>query len=222
MFDGSPYRDELRRRIDTVRRMLAAGDPAGNGSGVTDISREVRGLTIVLLFASYENLLRALCRGLLERAKMLRVGNRRLRPGFQQFAVQGLLDSIYDAKDKGVVWEKTGRELLKRAFHGTHCTVDTRRFPSDGSFIKSSQVRLIFDIFELGDPGPVLWEIWDRLDTVVRARNNIAHGTSTPEEVGREYTSAEIRNLVDRWERSWIAAIDHVETKASVRTFFRS
>jgi hypothetical protein len=79
----------------------------------------------------------------------------------------------------------------------------------------------MFDIFELGDPGCILREVWDRLDTIVIERNNIAHGAATPEEVGRAYSSMDTRNLVDIWESRWLELIEHVETSASNRDFYR-
>jgi len=67
--------------------------------------------------------------------------------------------------------------------------------------MKRSQVSLISDIFGLGDPGKILKEIWERLDTIVIQRNYIAHGKMTPEEVGRSYSSSEVKNLVDLWKK---------------------
>lgn len=221
MFDGSPYSIELRRRVTTIRRMLDEADPLVPLPGTTNnISREVRGLVILLLFASYENLLTSLCRGLLEKAATLRVGNRRLRTGFRQFAVHNILMSIANSTEKKI-WKESGRQLLDRAFDSRSCTIDTNVFPADGSFMKRSQVSLFFDIFELGEPGLVLKEIWGRLDAIVVQRNNIAHGKMTPEEVGRQYTSAEVRTLVDDWETRWLELITHVEAKASIRDFYR-
>jgi hypothetical protein len=220
MFTCQPYREELLRRISTIRRMLDVADPQVAPANNADISREVRGLVILLLFASYENLLKSLCRGLLEQAASLRVGNRRLRTGFRQFAVHTLLVSISDSTEKKI-WKDSGRKLLDCAFHSRQCTIDTNIFPIDGSFMKRSQVKLFFDIFELGEPGAILKEVWDRLDTIVIERNDIAHGKLTPEEVGRAYSSADVKRLVDSWERRWLEFIDHIESKASVRDFFR-
>lgn len=219
MFDGTQYRDELQRRVATIRRMLDAADPLGATPGA--VSREVRGLVILLLFASYENLLKSLCRGLLERAASLRVGNRRLRIGFRQFAVHNLLKSISNSSEKSI-WKENGRQLLECAFDSRNCTIDTDIFPLDGSFMKRSQVTLMFSIFSLGDPASILKEIWGRLDTIVIERNGIAHGRLTPEEVGRGYSPVDVRQLVDLWERRWVEVIDHVENLARNRDFYRT
>ena len=220
MFQGEPYRDELLRRLSTIRRMLEVADPPGPPPNGADIGREVRGLVILLLFASYENLLTSLCRGLLEQAASLRVGNRRLRTGFRQFAVHNFLVSISASTEKKI-WKESGRKLLECAFASRECTIDANIFPVDGSFMKRSQVSLFFDIFELGDPGPILKEVWVILDTIVTERNNIAHGKATPEEIGRAYSREDVAKLVDSWEARWLEFIGHVESKASVRDFYR-
>lgn len=179
MFDGQPYREEFQRRIATIRRLLDANQASIADTDGFDVSREVRGLTILLLFASYENLIKSLCRGILEKAARLRIGNRRLKIGFRQFAVYGHFESMTKSS-RSKVWKTSGRELLECAFETRSCTINANRFPDDGSFMKSSQVRLLFEIFDLGDPGSVLKEIWPRLDAIVIERNNIAHGALIP------------------------------------------
>lgn len=218
MFDGKPFRDELDRRLDAVRCIVNATHPTPPGA--PDAGREIRGLAIVLLFASYENLLKSLCRQLLEVATSLRVGNRRLRKGFRLFAVHNLIQSATVVpKDK--LWKSAGPRLLDSASETKSCSINTSLFPDDGSFMKSSQVILFCDIFELGDPGPILKEVWDRLDTIVKERNGIAHGGLTPEEVGRNYSFAEIQNLISLWQLRWTSFIDHIESRAQSRDFYR-
>lgn len=77
--------------------------------------------------------------------------------------------------------------------------------------MKASQVRLFCDLFDLGDPGPVLREVWPQLDTIVDLRNGIAHGRLTPDEVGRNYTHDEVLTLVNLWEIRWLEFIDWIE-----------
>lgn len=220
MFDGQPYRDELVQRLDAIRRILDAAHPASLPPGAPDAGRDARGLAILLLFASYENLLTSLCRRLLEIAVTLRVGNRRLRRGFRLFAVHNLFQSI-SAISEGKIWQDVGPRLLDCAFDSKQCSINPNVFPSDGSFMKRSQVELFCEIFDLGDPGPVLREVWARLNTVVTERNGIAHGSRTPEEVGRNYSLADIRMLVDLWQQRWIDFVDHVESRAQHRNFYR-
>ena len=220
MFDGQPYRDELIRRLDAMRRILDAAHPEPPLAAGTDASREARGLVILLLFAAYENLLTSLCRRLLEMARNLGVGNRTLRRGFLLFAIHSRLKALSSASE-AKIWRGSGLELLDCAFDSEVCTINPDLFPADGTFMKRSQVELFCDVFELGHPGRILLEVWDRLDTVVAQRNGIAHGRLTPEEVGRGYSVGEVRGLVDLWESRWVSFIRHIESQASDRGFFR-
>lgn len=221
MFDGTPYRDEFNLRIQTIERILDVADPSAAPTLKLNVSREARGLAILLLFASYENLMTSLCRGLLEKAISLRVGNRRLKSGFKQFAVHHIFKSISESSESKI-WRESGRKIIDCIFESKSCSVDSNLFPIDGSFMKRSQVKLFCEIFELGDPGPILMEIWSRLDTIVVERNNIAHGQMTPEQIGRAYSHADIRKLVTDWKVRWIDFINHVEKTASSRDFYRS
>ncbi len=218
MFEVEIYLSELSRRIDTIRRIVNAAHP--QPPAFSDISREARGVAVLLLFASYENLLTGVCRGLLETAAKLRVGNRRLKTGLRLFAVFGGLQAIASAS-KVKIW-KEGTKLLEQAALSTTCTVNANLFPEDGSFMKASQVRLFCDLFGLGDPALILQEVWGRLDTIVTQRNSIAHGKHTPEEVGRNYTLSELHDLIDLWEKRWSDFVNHVGQQASARDFFRS
>jgi hypothetical protein len=221
MYDGTQDRNEFRRRIDTIRRILDVADPVSDDQETVGVARETRGMVVVLLFASYENILKSLCRGILETAISLRVGNRRLRTGFRQFAVHNLLQSVSASKEDAI-WKEGGRKLLECAFEARSCTINSNVFPTDGTFMKRSQVILLFDLFGLGDPAPILKEVWESIDTIVTQRNAVAHGRMTPEEVGREYTSRTIRDLIDRWEARWLAVVGYIETMASGRDFFRA
>jgi hypothetical protein len=218
-FDGQVYQVELTRRVATIRRIVDATHSQAQ-AGV-DVSREARGMAIVLLFAAYENLLTSMCRGLLEVAASLRVGNRRLKAGFRLFAAHGSLQSIGDS-GKSSIWRDSGRRLVEVLSHSKQCTINTDLFPADGSFMKRSQVRLFCDLFDLGDPGPILKDVWSRLDTIVSERNGIAHGSVTPEEVGRNYAVAELRDLITAWETHWSDFIRHAAARASSRDFFRT
>lgn len=213
LFRVDPHRDELRLRLHTVRRLLDATHAPSNA---IDVSRETRGLCIVLLFAAYENLLYSLCRGLLETAGSLRVGSRRLKPGLRLFAAHPALQAVASSN----IWE-SGRKVVETLDDTRPCEIKPGLFPQDSSYMKRSQVRLFSSLFDLGDPARVLEAAWDRIDVIVSQRNAIAHGRERPDEVGRNYSIAELRALVDLWEDRWVAFIDHAGAQAASRDFFR-
>jgi hypothetical protein len=87
--------------------------------------------------------------------------------------------------------------------------------------MRTSQVNTFCRIFELGDPAPVLREVWNRLDTIVSERNAIAHGRITPTEVGRAYSHQEINDLIKSWDMRWSDFLAWIERQASTRDFYR-
>lgn len=219
MISLGSMRVEFQQRMTVVDQLIDETHPASPAVG--PISREARGLAIVLLFAAYENLLTSLTRELLEAAVSLRVGNRRLQPGFRAFALADAVKSIRESSEKKVFASALPRlvELAGKTSAGP--TINTDAFPSDGSFMKRSQVSLWCSIFQVGEPRQLLSGIWGSLDAVVAQRNGIAHGRLTPDQVGRDYTEFEIRDLKRRWAGDWDSFIVHVESLAQDRSFFR-
>lgn len=223
LFDKTPLEKEFRQRITVIRKILDATDvpinSTGAGSGA-DISREARGLSVVLLYAAYENLLKGISRTLLESAVKLRVGNKRLRPNFQVFAIHSKLQALTDLSSAHI-WKGSGRRVVD-ALSEKNCSINSNIFPNDGSHMKTKQVITFCEVYGLEAPATILGDAWGRINTVVSERNSVAHGKQAPEEVGRAYSIAEIRNLVDVWETRWCDFLAEVEKKASSRDFYRA
>ena len=222
MFDRAPLEKEFKQRIAVVRKLLDATDTSPGAAGESspiDVSRETRGLCIVLLYAAYENLLKGISRTLLESATQLKVGNRRLRPSFQVFAIHSKLQALTDIASHQI-WKGPGRSVVDALLDKT-CSINANIFPNDGSHMKTPQVVTLCEVYGLNPPGAILREAWGRINTVVSERNSIAHGQRTPEEVGRNYSVGEIRKLVDIWEQRWCDFLIDVEAKASTREFYR-
>lgn len=73
-------------------------------------------------------------------------------------------------------------------------------FPADGSFMKPSQLELIWGLFELpGDPWPEL-RLKGRIHEIVDARNAVAHGKVAASERGAQLSDAEMAARIDDFE----------------------
>lgn len=222
-FDCEAHRDTLRERIDAARRLVDATKPQVlpmDGSG-KDISREARGLAIVLLFASYENMLTSLCRSLLEAAAKSRARASRLKPGIRLFLVHDELQSLM-AGGRKKLWNASGPNIVSALTNRPVREINKKLFPDDGSFMKSTQVAVFCKVFDFDHPAVTLNDIWAKIDTIVDQRNGIAHGRLTPDEVGRIYTHDDIVALINRWEDRWIAFLDSIEAHCSERAFYLS
>jgi len=170
-------RDDLQDRLGSIRSLIDASH--ANTPGVPDVSREARGLAVVLLYASYENLLTSLGASLLNTASSLRVGNRRLRPGLKVFAAYRELCAIGGVAPPKI-WTRGLAVVEQLDQTKTNSLNSGVVFPNDGSNFRTSQVRTFCNVFGLSDPAPVLREVWNRLDTIVADRNAVAHGRETP------------------------------------------
>ncbi|MBM7078581.1 hypothetical protein JQX11_19875 [Micromonospora sp. MMS20-R1-14] len=215
--DCETHRRAFRERIATSRRLLDAAHGGSEGSG--DVSRELRGLSILLLFAAYEHLLTSLCRTLLEFVAKSRATARRMKPGLRLFLAYEAFQSLAgSSKDK--LWRRQGPKVVQALTESRARDINTSLFPHDGSFMKASQVGLFCELFDLGDPGPILKEVWPQLNTIVDLRNGIAHGRLTPDEVGRNYTHEEVLELINLWESRWIDFINWLEASCDDHSTF--
>jgi hypothetical protein len=224
MINLNPHMVAFQDRIDSAVRLIDETHPrpSPNALGTPGpISREARGLVIVLLFGAYENLLSSLTRTLLETALSLRVGNRRLRPGFRAFALVASAKSVRDLSEKKFYSHGLPRLVNAADPGGRLCTIDPSSFPADGSFMKASQVILWCELFDIANPHLILHRTWATIDAVVAERNGIAHGRLTADEVGRRYSEGEIRQLVNDWRDDWCEFLQIVESLARSRDFYR-
>lgn len=154
-----------------------------------ETQRSIRGLIYVALFGMYERTV-AMC---IECAidlggkHNLTIGD--LRPGIQAFALRADFESLR-AVGADKLWSKM-RDLLAKTRSSEVCTLG-HVFPSDGSFMRPSQLNLIWDLFSLsGKPWPTDSTI-GRIHELVDARNHVAHGTEGASERGARITNEEI------------------------------
>lgn len=216
---------ELNDRLDSAIRLIDSTHPQSLTTGLAQagpVSREARGLAVVLIFAAYENLLKSLTRTLLEAAIKCRVGNRRLQPRFQLFTIESTFKSARAIEESKLYTKGLPAIVRTAGAHGYGCTINPNSFPSDKSFFKSSQIEVWCTVFDIGHAPTLLPAIWPTIDTVVSQRNAIAHGQLKAGDVGRTYTETEIRDLVENWRKDWTSFLSHVNSLASSRDFFRT
>lgn len=212
------HRDVFLQSINSAKNLLDSGQKSHQG-----LQKQTRGLVFIILFASYEQLIKSVTRSLLENAALCRVKTIRLKPGFMAFAITDELKSLKNTSDKKLY--KYSIPSLQDAIYanGKDCKINVRAFPDDGSFMKRSQVELWFKVFDAGNPWEVFdYYMFDNFNTVVRNRNKIAHGEDSPENIGGSFTFEEMTRWVSSWENSWLSFISHIENLGSKREFYRS
>src|ERR1039457_7240224 len=143
MININPHIIAFQDRIDSSIRLVDETHPripSPATGAASPIPREAKGLVFVLLYGAYENLMYSLTRSLLEEALKMRVGNRRLRPGFRAFALASSARSIKDLSDKRLSSHGLPKLVQAADPGGRVCTIGPTAFPVDGSFMKSSQI----------------------------------------------------------------------------------
>lgn len=227
LFESSSIIDELADRLDEVERILdvAHGGKSGSaeGAGTTNLSsieREARGLSVLLMFAAYENLLKSCTRQLIESAIQVRVHQSRLTEPFFAIAMQSSIRGVRDTGERKLPLKSKhfARSVRRRA----QANLDTSFFPDDGSFMKLSQVQEWCKFFDSPTILSTLGRIAGHLDGVVSDRNAIAHGRVSPSEVGRRRSEPEVRQLLTDWRTCWTDFVRAVEVAANDRAFYRT
>ena len=184
----------VSERMQEARLLLAACGSAGLADGA---KRAIRGHLYVTLHAMYERCVSDCVFNALGLANGSAIPLRDLKPGFLVFAVHPQLQGYRSCKS-GKSWAK-GIQVM-------HSVVDSGPaqlhsvFPADGSFMKPSQLALIWELFQLpGDPWPHP-RLTTRIVEIVDARNQVAHGGETAGARGGTLSDAEMRIRVDDFE----------------------
>lgn len=217
MLDLTSHRVDFTDRLSSASKLVTSGETTTGTP--EDISRETRGLSIVLIFAAYENLLKKLSISVLEEVGRSRAKNRRLKPGYKLFATKHLFQSLLDKGNKSL-WTGKGMELMQTATSSNSLNIRPNVWPDDGSYMKRSQITTLCTVFDFQDPSIPLSRIWLEIDGIVSKRNAIAHGQRRADEVGRDYSYGELLEVISAWEYSWCAFIDWVEHQCADSSFY--
>lgn len=202
---------DLARSLVTVGQDTIKGDTLG-------ISRESRGLAMVVLFAAYEKLLHSLAREILETAATYRGHRIRLAPGLRMLSISNALSSVQNSTDKNL-WTNCAPRLTQDLL-APASLMNTNIFPNDGSFMDASQVAVFCDVFAFPRWKQELGRALPLLSGIRNDRNAVAHGRLTAEEVGRDKTYQEALSTIDHWEEGWYRFLDMVENLTSQRSYF--
>jgi len=180
-----------------------------------DIKKSLRGHIYVTLYGIYEATVSRCVSTAVDVANQHAIPLVSLRHGPRLFALRPTLESYRDiGPDK--TWERG--LLLLDEITSTRAAKLENVFPADGSFMKPSQLQLIWGLFGLpGDPWPHP-RLIGRIHELVEARNDVAHGTEAPSDRGGRISDAEMKDRIDDVE----ALCMHIVVTFSVHLCTRS
>jgi hypothetical protein len=162
-----------------------------------DATRAVRGHIYVTLFGMYERCVSDCVYTAVYIANNLAIPVADLKQGFRLLALlpqfQGYRDCTMERSwPRGIQILETSGSSDAGILHAV--------FPADGSFMKPSQLELIWELFDLaGDPWPDP-RLKGRIFEVVEARNDIAHGLQAASTRGAQLSNLEMLDRIDDFE----------------------
>lgn len=184
----------VSRRVQEARALLAVCD---SGSLGVEAARAVRGHIYVTLFGMYERCVSDCVYTAIYLANGFTIPVSDLKHGFRLLALLPQFEGYRDCSMERT-WPR-GFQILADSLSPASGTIQTV-FPADGSFMKPSQLGLIWELFELsGSPWPEP-RLIGRIHEVVEARNDVAHGTQAASERGAQLSDAEMLTRIDDFE----------------------
>ena len=174
----SPVSGMVSRRAFEAQELRRACTATGVG---TDAGRAIRGLIYVTLYGMYERSVADCVSTAISLANTHAISTASLKYGFTLFALRPDFDS-FRAISHEKTWQR-GLALLQKVGSADAAHLECI-FPADGSFMRPSQLKLIWELFGLsGDPWPTP-RLIGRINELVAARNHIAHGSQSAGERG--------------------------------------
>jgi len=194
---------EVSSRIRTAQAALSVA----RGLSAPD-DRVVRGLIYVILFGAYEWLLKRSVSAVVSSVNSHAIARNQMLWGLLCMSMDAEIQS-FRASPVRKVWAKA--PALLRLVEDKSAATVSDVFPSDGSFMKPSQLQLIWALLELpGDPWPDS-RLIGRITEIREARNDIAHGENPPEFYGSRITDGEMKARID--DMNWL--FTHIITSLS-------
>lgn len=212
-------REEFCAQMSLARSLVDIGESTILESDL-GMSRETRGLSMVILFAAYEKLLHSLAREILETTATFRGRRNRLAPGIRILSISSAISSVQNSSDKSL-WTTCAPKITDQLNTPANL-IDTTIFPNDGSFMSPSQIAVFCDVFAIQGWKATLGKTLSLVSGIRSDRNAVAHGRLTAEIVGRDKTYDEVLEIIDEWDSGWNRFLDLTDQLASNRTYFVS
>ncbi len=183
---------EVADRIFAVEAFLRVmpSDP-----GQTNEAATCKGLVFVTLYGIYEFAVRSSVRAALDALGQDQICATDLRSEILALVLDPIWTSAGTA-GRARTWEKR-IELVSaaRETSGALAFRDTL-FPNDGSHFRTNQLRTIWRVFSIAEPIVSEPRHLGRINELVENRNAIAHGRSTPGEIGRRYSTQDLEKRI--------------------------
>lgn len=155
-----------------------------------------KGLLFVQIYGVYEYAIRSSVQATLAAVRKDSIPTRRIRRELLTLILNPLWKAAAESGRRRL-WEQRIGLMAGVDSNGPLITLDDTLFPSDGTHYRSSQLYTIWRVFGINKPIVPENRHLGRIEELVENRNAIAHGRKTAEEVGRRYSTAELKKRID-------------------------
>jgi hypothetical protein len=186
-------RDEVESRLLLIQQSLAAlARIEGDATFPPEVSKSLKGLTFVQLYAVYEHCVSSAVQVALRGLNSTGLALRELRHELLSLALDDHCKSLA-ACGPDRTWE-VRMALMSRTRSVERVQAPETLFPADGSHYRIGQLRTIWALFGIGTPHVPDGRLIGRIDELVELRNGIAHGRMRAEEVGGRFSLQDLES----------------------------
>ncbi len=202
---------EVSNRITASRDFFTSAQSI-NSSGINSFITTAKGLIYIQLYALYEFTVKGIVQAGLKDIQAHSTPFNSIRMELLGIALDPDLASIINcSKDR--IWETKTSFFQKINSHNP--TTFPELFPSDGSHFRPKQLYTIWDIFGIKAPIIPTGYNHQRITELVNNRNSIAHGETTAENIGRNYSIQEIEARIMEIEQICMYLIGTMQNHCS-------
>lgn len=207
------------------------------------VGRSTRGYVYVSLFSAFESFFRVATKILIQEFNSQNIRFADAANSFQLLALarfhnEKLISPLKDHEEnllktstreearlkaeefRAKNWLQRYQRLLTFVSTDDPLSLETSIFPDNGSYFAYSQIELWFTIFNIPLP-PSLPQFQYHYTAIRKRRNEISHGEMTAEEVGRNSSTSEVRELAEKVEKLLDTLCDVLIEASSRPDFFR-
>ena len=179
-----------------------------------DLSATAKGLSFVQVYSVYEFTVRSVLRVALDSIERHNHKVRDISPSLMAVFLDSELEALR-ACSQDKIWQYR-INLFEKAYSKDKIRIRNRSAqPHDGSHFRYTNLLIIFKVFGINRLPVPRRRHSARVNEVVDHRNLIAHGSETPEEIGRRYTNEEIRKMISQMRGICILLISIFENYCS-------
>lgn len=186
---------------------------------LTLIIKAQKGLFFVHLYGIYEWVITNTVNESIRHINNSSIPLNQVKPIFYSLALHPDCDALHDAGSK-TKWNR--RWTLFDKIEKVDCVqISPDVMPTDGSNFNISQLRSIRNSFGIGQDLFRINPDQGKIEELVRNRNYIAHGNSTPMDVGSGYTSSDLEDRLNILEANCLHFISTFETYLINKDFLK-